>query len=269
METIKNLLGKTNYTFDDLVSIMEILRSEGGCPWDREQTHESIRKNFIEETYEVVDAIDRKDVAGLREELGDVLMQVVFHARMEEEQGRFSVDDVCDEVCRKLIVRHPHVFADTVAEDSDTVLKNWEEIKNQTKGIEKQSESLMAVPAVLPALMRAQKVQGRAAKVGFDFESVQAALDKLEEEIAEVKEALKRKDRNVSEEMGDLLFSAVNVSRLSKVDSEEALYGASEKFIRRFRGMEAMAAEAKTDLKAMSAEEQNALWDKVKEQEGL
>lgn len=267
MENIKDFLNKTSYTFADLVSVMEILRSEGGCPWDREQTHESIRKNFIEETYEVVDAIDRKDLPGLREELGDVLLQVVFHARMEEEQGNFTIDDVCDEICRKLIIRHPHIFADTVAEDTETVLRNWEDIKNKSKGIEKQSESLMAVPAVLPALMRAQKVQGRAAKVGFDFADVSVALDKLEEEIAEFRASLSTGLEQACEEMGDVLFSAVNVSRLAKIDAEEALYGSNEKFIRRFQGMEALAAERKISLKEISTEELDALWEEIKEKE--
>lgn len=267
MENIKDFLSKTSYTFADLVSVMEILRSEGGCPWDREQTHESIRKNFIEETYEVVDAIDRKDLSGLREELGDVLLQVVFHARMEEEQGNFTIDDVCDEICRKLIIRHPHIFADTVAEDTETVLRNWEDIKNKSKGIEKQSESLMAVPAVLPALMRAQKVQGRAAKVGFDFADVSVALDKLEEEIAEFRASLSTGLEQACEEMGDVLFSAVNVSRLAKIDAEEALYGSNEKFIRRFQGMEALAAERKISLKEISTEELDALWEEIKEKE--
>jgi len=265
MEEKTTLLKKEVYCFSDLVSIMKILRSEGGCPWDREQTHESIRNNFIEETYEVIDAIDHGDKAGLREELGDVLMQVVFHARIEEESGSFNVDDVCDEVCRKLIIRHPHVFADTVASDTAAVLKNWDEIKNRTKGIKKQSESLMAVPEALPALMRAQKVQSRAAKVGFDFPNADNAMEKLKEELDEVassKNTLKEK-----EELGDLLFAAVNVIRLSGYDAEECLFAANEKFISRFKGMEALAGAQGASLKDFSLEEQNRLWDEVKAKE--
>ena len=267
MKDINYFLTKETYDFYDLVSIMEILRSEGGCPWDREQTHESIRKNFIEETYEAIDAIDRKDLPGLREELGDVMMQVVFHARMEEEQGTFSIDDVCDEVCRKLIVRHPHVFADTVADDAATVLRNWEDIKNKTKGMDKQSDTLMAVPTVLPSLMRAQKVQSRAAKVGFDFDGVTSALDKLQEEIDEFREALRKGQEQTFDEMGDVLFSAVNVARLSGVDAEESLYGANEKFIRRFKAMEQLAVKRNVSLKEATMEEMDALWEEVKEQE--
>ena len=263
MKSKQELLKQTTYGFDDLVAIMEILRSEGGCPWDREQTHESIRKNFIEETYEVVDAIDHKDTAGLREELGDVLMQVVFHARMEEEIGSFTIDDVCREVCEKLIIRHPHVFSDTVADDSATVLKNWEEIKNKTKGIEKQSESLMAVPEALPALMRAQKIQHRAAKIGFDFPDADAALQKLEEEITEVRQA---DEAHKKEEIGDVLFSAVNFARLSGYDAEECLYFSNEKFVSRFKAMESLASIRGIDLKQANLAGLDRLWEEAKQQ---
>ena len=259
----RELLSKDRYYFDDLVYIMSRLRSKGGCPWDIEQTHESIRANFIEETYEAIDAIDRKDMPALREELGDVLMQVVFHARMEEELGSFNIDDVCDEVCKKLIVRHPHVFGDVTASDSAQVLTNWEIIKNQTKGIKKQSESLAAVPSVFPALMRAQKIQSRAAKVGFDFDSVFGALDKLIEEIEELKKAISDKS-NIREELGDVLFSAVNVSRLCKEDAEEALFFSNEKFISRFKTMEELASERGINLKDADISLMDKLWEEAK-----
>lgn len=264
---INELLKKTEYSFDDLVSIMEILRSENGCPWDKEQTHESIRKNMIEETYEVVEAIDSGDIPALREELGDVLMQVVFHSRMEEEKGSFTVNDVCDEVCKKLIVRHPHVFSDVVADTSSEVLKNWEEIKNQTKGINKQSESLMAVPSVLPALMRAQKIQSRAAKVNFDFTDENSAMDKVYEEVEELKVAINENNGDVTEEIGDVLFSVVNVSRHCGIDAEEALFMANEKFIARFKYIEQTALSRGIDIKTAGVKELDKLWDEAKAKE--
>ena len=261
---INELKLKTEYGFDDLVAIMKLLRSECGCPWDKEQTHESIRKNLIEETYEVVDAIDRKDVEALKEELGDVLLQVVFHSQMESERGRFSVDDVCNDVCRKLIVRHPHILGDTVADDAGTVLKNWEEIKNKTKGMKKQSESLAAVPASLPALMRAQKMQSRAAKVGFDFAGADAAVEKLEEETKELREAL-NSGSGSAEELGDVLFSAVNVARFISVDAEECLFRATEKFLSRFQTMERLAEAEGRTLAEADMSEMDELWSKAKE----
>ena len=262
-EEFKRFLGKSSYDFCDLVEIMKCLRSPGGCPWDIEQTHKSIRKDFLEETYETLDAIDKDDTAALREELGDVLLQVVFHARIEEEAGTFDINDVCDEICRKLIVRHPHVFGDTNVSDSAQVLKNWEVIKNETKGLSKPSETLKAVPTAFPSLMRAQKLQSRAAKVGFDFDGRDAALDKLCEETEELRRAL-HNDGDIKEEIGDVLFSAVNVSRLCKVDAEEALFFSNEKFLSRFVAMESLACERGIDLKDADISVMDALWDEVK-----
>lgn len=181
---------KEHYTVSDLVEIMEILRSEEGCPWDREQTHESIRKNFIEETYEVLEAIDEKNPAHLREELGDVLLQVVFHAQIEQEKGSFDFDGVADEVCKKLIVRHPHVFGSIQVADSREVLKNWDQIKKETKRQETYTQTLQSVPKLLPALMRAQKIQQRAARAGDGLPDLAFALSDLESEIAELREAV-------------------------------------------------------------------------------
>lgn len=260
-----NFERKSKYDFSDLVEIMKILRSPDGCPWDRVQTHESIRQNFIEETYEAIEAIDNKDTALLREELGDVMMQVVFHALMEEEAGSFNINDVCDEVCKKLITRHPHVFSDTIADTPDEVLKNWDRIKMKTKSQKSQSEVLASVSKSLPALMYSQKVQHKAAKVGFDFEKTDDALNKVSEELIELKKAIDNNDsENMSEELGDLLFSVVNVSRFIKVDSEKALYDATLKFTDRFGKVEKLCKELDIDMSKAPISVLDSLWDEVK-----
>lgn len=257
---------KEKYNINDLLEIMKILRSENGCPWDREQTHRSIRKNLIEETYEAVEAIDREDTSLLKEELGDVLLQVVFHTQMETEQGGFTFDDVADGICRKLILRHPHIFSTVVADTAEQVLANWDRIKKQEKGQETAADTLRAVSTALPALMRAQKVQQRAARAGFDYENVTQALSDLESEVAELKEALAAKDSaTVKEELGDLVFAAVNVTRFSKLDAEEALTESTEKFIRRFSAVEEIAAEEKADMQNASLEELDRLWKHAKQ----
>lgn len=181
---------KEKYSVSDLISIMALLRGEGGCPWDREQDHLTIRKNLIEEAYEVVEAIDAGDPEMLCEELGDLLLQVVFHSRISEEEGDFSIEEVADGICRKLIHRHPHIFSDVVVKDSGEVLENWDAIKKQEKGQKTASDTLHSVPKVLPALMRSQKVQKRAAKTGFDYPDALSALADLESEVAELREAL-------------------------------------------------------------------------------
>lgn len=250
----------------DLLQIMEILRSENGCPWDREQTHESIRGNFIEETYEAVEAIDKKDPVLLREELGDVLLQVVFHARMEEEVNSFNFGDVVNDICEKLIIRHPHIFGDVKVRGTEEVLNNWEAIKNQVKGTKTQTERLEAVPRVYPALMRSQKVSGRAAKAGMDHETAEAAWKDLESEVSELREAVTEKDSDhVEEELGDLLFSAVNVARLLGVDSEYALTRSCDKFIRRFAETERLATAEGIDLKTADTDTKDRLWKEAKE----
>lgn len=258
---------KDKYDIQDLVDIMRILREPGGCPWDAEQDHESIKKNFIEETYEVVEAINKKDLALLREELGDVLMQVVFHAQIETELGNFNFDDVCDEVCKKLIVRHPHVFASETAETADDVLVKWDEIKKKTKKQSTQTSVMNSIPRELPALMRAEKVQSKAAKVGFDWNDVSGAFDKITEETRELKKAINENDvEAMTDEMGDLLFSAVNVSRFIGVDSEDALTHTTDKFIKRFSVVEEKAAERGIDMKTATIDELDMLWDEAKEQ---
>ena len=256
---------KDKYTVDDLVEIMSLLRSENGCPWDREQTHASIRKNFIEETYEAVEAIDEDDPAKLKEELGDVLLQVVFHAQMEKEKGTFDFNDVCDGICKKLIVRHPHVFGEEKAESAEQVLDRWEEIKNETKAQTTGGETLDAVPKQLPALMRCAKLQHRAEKAGGFSHSLVWSLGKLDEEVAELKEAVRSNDIAMCcKEMGDVFFSAVNTARTLDLEPEECLTAASEKFIRRFKRAEELAAESGKKLSEVKGEELNSLWQEAK-----
>lgn len=256
---------KEKYDISDFIRIMRLLRAPGGCPWDRVQTHRSIRQNFIEETYEAVEAIDAGDSDLLREELGDVLMQVVFHTLMEEEAGHFDFDDVCDDVSKKLIVRHPHVFGDVVAETPEKVLDNWDAIKMKTKSQETVADSVDSVAKSLPALMRAQKVSKRAAKSGMDFENTAQTFEKISEELSELEEAYERGETDrLSEELGDLLFSVTNAARFLKVDSERALYEATDKFAARFRAVEALARERGVDMKSASLEELDALWEEVK-----
>ena len=255
---------KDFYDVRDLEEIVRILRAPGGCPWDAEQTHESIRRNFLEEAYEAVEAIDEGSPEHLEEELGDVLLQVVMHARMEQEAGRFDLDGVADGICKKLIYRHPHVFGDVSVSGTGEVLTNWEELKRKEKGQATNTDALEAVARALPALWRAEKVQKKARKAGFDWPDVSGALDKLSEELEELKTAV-AEGTNVEEELGDLLFSAVNAARFLKVDPEDALNGATDKFIGRFRKVEAQAAAQGKAMEDMSLEELDALWERAKE----
>ena len=255
---------KDSYGVKDLEEIVRILRAPGGCPWDAEQTHQSIRRNFLEEAYEAVEAIDEDSPEHLEEELGDVLLQVVMHARMEEEAGRFNLDGVADGICKKLIYRHPHVFGDVSVSGTGEVLSNWEALKRKEKGQATNTDALEAVARSLPALWRAEKVQKKARKAGFDWPDVSGALDKLSEELSELKEAVAT-GGNVAEELGDLLFSAVNAARFLKVDPEDALNGATDKFIGRFRRVEAGAAGQGKAMEDMSLAELDQLWDRAKE----
>ena len=259
-----NFEEKTAYTVEDLRRIVHLLRAPGGCPWDGAQTHESIRRNFLEEAYEVAEAIDEKNPAHLKEELGDVLLQVLFHASIEEDAGRFTLDDVADGICKKLIFRHPHVFGEVSVSGTGEVLSNWEELKRKEKGQATNTDALEAVARSLPALWRAEKVQKKAKKAGFDWPDVSGALDKLSEELEELKTAV-AEGTNVEEELGDLLFSAVNVSRFVKVDTEEALNRATDKFIGRFRKVEEEAARQGRALEGMSLAELDKLWEHAKE----
>ena len=256
---------KDNYDINDFLRLVTVLRSPGGCPWDRKQTHESIKKNFIEETYEAVEAINKADAEGLKEELGDVLLQVAMHSEMESEKGSFDFNDVVNDICKKLVVRHPHVFGDAAAQSSDEALQNWDQVKLKTKGMKKQGEAMIKVPREFPALMRAQKVQEKAAKAGFDWDDINGAVDKLHEEIDELETALAAGvGKDIEEEFGDVLFSCVNVSRFIGADSEEALTASTDKFIKRYLLVEKLAADEGLDMKTASIEELDKLWNKAK-----
>lgn len=254
---------KDRYDIGDLLRVMELLRSPEGCPWDKEQDHHSIRKDFIEEVYEACEAIDLEDSELLREELGDVLLQVVFHARIEEEQGRFSFGDTVNDVCQKLIIRHPHVFGEVSVKDSSEVLKNWDSIKKETKKQETFTDTLKSVCSTLPALMRAQKLGKRASRAGMDFPDAEAALRSLESEIAEVREA---DSEDKAEELGDMLFAAVNAVRLSGYDAEELLTRASDKFVDRFEKTEKIVRCEGKDMSSLDIDTLDTYWERAKKQ---
>ncbi len=258
-----NFQYKDQYDLNDLRKIVEVLRAPGGCPWDAEQTHESIRRNLLEEAYEVAEAIDEGSSEHLKEELGDLLLQVLFHACMEEEKGSFDINAVADGICKKLIYRHPHVFGDVTVKDSAEVLTNWDELKRKEKEQQTVTSVLDSVARSLPALWRAEKIQSKAAKVGFDWPDVSGALQKLEEEVGELREAVENSS-NYAEELGDVLFSAVNTARFLKVDPEEALGNTCDKFIGRFSYVEKAAAEEGRDLADMSLEEMDKLYERAK-----
>jgi len=252
----------------DLIEIIEALREENGCPWDREQTHESIKKAIIEESYEVMDAIDKDDEEGIVEELGDVLLQVVFHSVLGKEEGRYDLGDIIEGICNKMIYRHPHVFGKDKVENTEEVLVNWDELKKKEKNLETTTDELKAVAMALPALIRAKKVQGKARKVGFDWDRVEDVALKVEEELKEVLDVYKSENRAmITEEVGDLLFACVNISRFLDVDPEEALNIATDKFIRRVSYIEEKARGKGLGLKDMSLEEMDILWNEIKKLE--
>lgn len=259
---------KDSYTIEDLRAILKVLRGEGGCPWDREQTHASIRNNFIEETYEAVEAIDNGDTALLKEELGDVLLQVVFHSAMEEEAGNFDFDDVANGICQKLILRHPHIFADGTAGTAEQVLDVWDDIKREEKHQETYTETLKSVPKVFPSLMRAYKVSKRARKSGFDYPDVNWAISDLFSEVEELKQAITLGDAAAcNEELGDVLFSAANVARFLKIDPEESLHYSTSKFISRFERVEQMARQRGIDMSSSTTDMLIGLWKEAKDKE--
>lgn len=228
---------KDKYDIDDLIKIMEILRSENGCPWDREQNHKSIRQNLIEETYEVVEAIDNEDTELLKEELGDVLLQVVFHSRIEQENGNFEFSDVADGICKKLIIRHPHVFGDITADTPEEVLKNWDDIKMKTKSQTKASEAMDSVAKSLPALMRADKIRSKAKKAGYAPKSYNDAYNDAEIKLKALSEASKNNSEN-NRKIGEMLFSLINLAAALDVNPEESLYRACDDFTESFRKLE-------------------------------
>ena len=264
-EKAKALCGRDRYTFDDLCEIIKILRGEGGCPWDREQTHESIRNSLIEETYEAVEGIDNGDMTLLCEELGDVMLQVVFHSEIERENGTFDVGDVITGECKKMITRHPHIFGEAKAETSADVLDAWDKIKSEEKKRRTTTEKLRSVPSSLPALMKADKLGEISKKAGFDFATADEAFSKISEETAEVGELLGGGDPDrLEEEIGDPLLAVVNTARLCGIDSEHALARACDKYCDRFERVERAVTESGKSMTELDMKELDAIWDQVK-----
>ena len=250
---------------DRLLSVVGRLRGDQGCPWDREQTLDSLKQYLVEECYELIDAIDSGDIAHHQEELGDVLLQVVLQSQIRTEQGEFGFDDVANLLADKLIRRHPHVFADVVADTPAEVIRNWEAIKAAEKQSDEPKSVVHGIPRHLPALQRAQRVQVRAARVGFDWDDVSDVICKVEEELAETREALASGDvAALKEELGDLLFATVNLSRFRQINAEEALDSAVKKFVFRFQEVERRIHESGRSLNDCTLEEMDAEWDNVK-----
>ncbi|WP_243372342.1 nucleoside triphosphate pyrophosphohydrolase [Geotalea sp. SG265] len=253
--------------FDLLIEIMRRLRAPGGCPWDAEQTHESLKRYLVEECYEVIEAIDTKDPGNLKEELGDLMLQPVFHAAIAEEHGEFTIEDVLDTVNEKLIRRHPHVFGEEVIKTSDEQVANWERIKKSEKGAERKS-ALSGIPPHLPALMKAHKITEKAARVGFDWEHTDQVFAKVLEELNEFQETLTEGNQERMEaELGDLLFAIVNLGRFLSLDTEEALRKTINRFIRRFSHIEDTLHAAGRTLQEASLEEMDILWEEAKRKE--
>jgi len=257
--------------FERLLTIMARLRDPGGCPWDRQQTRESLKPFLIEETYEVLDAIDRGDVAHLQEELGDVLLQVIFHAQVAAERGEFTIVEVLDRLAEKLVIRHPHVFGSAVVDTPEQALVQWEALKQQEATAAGKPRSVIdGVPRALPSLLRAQRIQEKASRVHFDWPDSIAAWTKVEEELRETASALDRGDLNaVREELGDLLFSLVNVARLSGIDAEDALRAAVDKFRRRFTAMETDFEHRGLSVATVSSAERERSWEAAKAREQM
>ncbi len=251
------------YDITPLSDCMETLLAPDGCPWDREQTHKSIRQNFLEEAHEVVETIDRDDFPHMQEELGDVLLQVLFHSMIAEKNSEFAFADVVDGITQKMIRRHPHVFGTEKANDANEVLANWEAIKLKEHGDEANQSIMNKLPPTLPALMRAEKVQEKARRVGFDWEDANGAWQKIYEELDELKEAM-ASGSNVAEELGDVLFSVVNLARFAQVDAETALKGTTDKFIRRFQYIEQKARVQQRELSDYTLKELDLWWDEAK-----
>lgn len=269
----ENLKVEFNFLYDDaddngeaierFAKLVHVLRNN--CPWDMEQTHESLKRGMVEEAYEVIEAINKKDSSNLKEELGDVLLQIVFHSEISEEENEFNLVDVINSECEKMIGRHPHVFSDGDAKTVDKVLEKWENIKSKEHGNITHTERLDDVPKALPALLRGEKVQKRAADVGFDWDDISGPISKVKEELEEFCVAEQEEDfSSMQEELGDLLFSVVNLARMSKINPEESLNSATDKFIKRFRMMEMRAISEGKDIKAMTLGEMDALWNEIK-----
>lgn len=258
---VLDFLCKESYDLRDFVALVSYLRSPNGCPWDQVQTHESIRRNFLEETYEACEAIDAGDLVHMREELGDVLMQVLFHTDIEREAGHFDIDDVADAACKKLVYRHPHVFRRDEPDAPD-----WDTMKQRERAQTTTAEAMDSVARSLPALWRCDKIQAKAAKTGFEWPDVHAALDKVDEETRELRAAVVSGDTEaIGDELGDLLFAAVKVARFAGIDPEQAAHAACEKFIRRFAAMETAAANDGTALEQCTLAQMLTFWQQAKQ----
>lgn len=265
-------MGSTDRVRDEFAALVETvarLRGPGGCPWDRKQTHESLKRYVVEETYEVLEAIDSGESARLEDELGDLLLQVLLHAQIASENGEFDIADVCARIREKLHRRHPHVFADVQVSGVDDVLHNWEQIKRTEKLNESRKSALDGVPKSLPALMRAAKLSKKAARTGFDWPDVAAVFDKLKEEIGELGEAVAKGDKDAAAaEIGDVLFAVVNIARFEGIDAEQALRDMLERFIQRFAHIEHEAAETGRSIEDMTLQEMDAIWNRAKKSKG-
>ena len=253
-------------SFESFAEIVAHLRAPNGCPWDREQTHESLRKHLLEESYEAISAIDSGDFAHMREEFGDLLLQIVLHAQIADEEGRFNISQVIQGIHSKIVRRHPHVFGDLKLDGVDDVLANWEKLKEQERGGKKEEKGILdGVPAILPALSQAQEYQDRAARVGFDWNEIDGVLDKIKEEIEEIKHA--ETDFELASEIGDLFFVLVNFARWKNVDAESVLRGTNAKFKKRFAYVEQGAKQQGRNLSELSLEEMESLWQEAKGRE--
>lgn len=256
---------KDRYTVDDLVNIMALLRGENGCPWDKAQTHSSIRQNFIEETYEVIEAIDNDDPEAMCEELGDALLQVVFHSQMEKERGRFDFDDVCDGICKKLVLRHPHIFGDESITDAEAVGDRWNEIKKASKGQKTGSETLNAVPKQLPALLRCAKLQKRAENASGYSVSVNDAMKLVEDSVSKLRSTIENGNTDdYSEKAGNALFSLVCLARKLCLEPEQCLTDTSDEFIDRFSKAEGLLKEKKRGFQDLSNDDILKIWQNAK-----
>lgn len=254
--------------FESLVEVIATLRGENGCPWDREQTHTSLKSTLIEETYETVEAIDSGDPSKLKEELGDLLLNVMLQAQIAAENQDFTIYDVIDTLTKKLIRRHPHVFGNVEVDNADDVVNNWEAIKSQEAGYEDRKSVVDGIPNALPALLRGQKIQKRVARVGFDWDNIVDVIDKIDEELIEVKESLKDNDLNAIEnEIGDLFFSIVNLCRFVDLQAEETLRKSNRKFINRFKRLESVFEKQGKSLTDQTLAELDAVWEQVKKDE--
>ncbi len=255
---------KEHYDVNDLVEIVKKLRAPDGCPWDKVQTHETIRKDFIEEVYEAVEAIDEKDTEHLREELGDVLLQVVFHTVLETEQNNFTLDDVADDVCKKMILRHPHVFGNTTADTPEEVLKNWDQIKMQSKSQSAASEAMESVSKTLPSLMRSQKLWKKAERGGYSLENAQAVIALTEQRLDALKTSVSSGNaEDIHRKTGELLMAVTGLSGFTGTDCEKSLYDACDGFIGQFKKLEELAAEKGVDIQKSAPEEVRDLWDEI------